>query len=257
MKVVILAGGLGTRLSEETNVLPKPMVDIGGRPLLWHIIKLYSHYGFNDFIICLGYKGEAIKHYFAHYYTNNADITFDMQNNTTQYHSKATEPWRVTLVDTGADTMTGGRLKRVQAYLDPKEPFCLTYGDGLSNVNIAHSVAFHKAHGRLATVTAAQKPERFGLLDLAPDNSVQSFREKPSHDSGFINAGFFVLSPRVLNYIADDATMWERQPLETLAQQNELRAFKHTGFWHCVDTLRDKQHANDLWHSGQAPWRVW
>ena len=256
MKAVILAGGLGTRLSEETTLKPKPMVEIGGKPLLWHIIKLYSHFGINDFVICLGYKGHVIKHYFAHYYLLMSDVTFDMTDNSVSFHRNIAEPWRVTLVDTGEDSMTGGRVRRIRDYVKDDECFFLTYGDGLSDVNIAESLAFHRNHGKLATVTAVQTARNFGVLDLDGDK-VGAFREKPKGDSSYINAGFFILSPKVIDLIDGDETVWERKPLETLAHQGQLMAYRHTGFWHCVDTLRDKNQAETLWDSGKAPWKLW
>jgi glucose-1-phosphate cytidylyltransferase len=256
MKAVILAGGLGTRISEETSTIPKPMIEIGGRPILWHIIKQYSYYGINDFIICLGYKGSAIKHYFAHYYLTKSDVTIDMRDNTSNYSANAADPWKVTLVDTGENSMTGGRLRRIRDYVKDDEAFCLTYGDGLSNVNIGESIEFHRKHGKLATVTAVQPTERFGLLDIQGD-LVKKFKEKPKGDANYINGGFFVLSPKVLDLIEDDQTIWERAPLETLAHRGELAAYKHDGFWHCIDTLRDKQAAAELWDSGKAPWKIW
>lgn len=255
MKCVILAGGLGTRLSEETVLRPKPMVEIGGKPILWHIMKLYSHHGVNDFIICLGYKGYVIKEYFANYFLHMSDVTFDMTTNRMEVHQNNAEPWRVTLVDTGDDTQTGGRLRRVRAYLGD-EPFCLTYGDGVGDVDIGKLIHFHRSHGRLATVTATQPPGRFGALELT-DGAVTSFSEKPHGDGGWINGGFFVLSPKVIDDIQSDATLWEREPLEGLAARGELRAFFHQGFWQPMDTLRDKQHLEALWQGGKAPWKQW
>ena len=257
MKTVILAGGLGTRISEETHLKPKPMVEIGGKPILWHIMKIYSHFGLNDFIVCCGFKGYVIKEYFANYFLHTSDVTFDIQNNSMQVHRGRAEPWKVTLVDTGETTMTGGRLKRIQSYLERNEDFCLTYGDGVSNVNIAELIAFHKQHQLQATVTAAYPPGRFGALDIQPNNTVMSFQEKPKGDGGMINAGFFVLNTNVLNLIQSDETLWEKEPLETLAEQHQLAAFKHHGFWQPMDTLRDKTHLEELWQSGQAPWKVW
>ncbi len=256
MKVVILAGGLGTRLSEETVVRPKPMVEIGGKPILWHIMKIYSHYGFNDFVICLGFKGYMIKEYFSNYFLHMSDVTFDMEQNSMEVHQKYVEPWRVTLVDTGAESMTGGRVKRVAPYLG-NETFMLTYGDGVADVNIGELVAFHKAHGCLATVTSTQPSGRFGALNLTADNRVTAFQEKPAGDGSWINGGFFILEPKVLDYISGDATVFEKEPLEGLARDGELFAFKHGGFWQPMDTLRDKQQLEELWNNGKAPWKVW
>lgn len=251
---VILAGGLGTRLMEETESRPKPMVEIGGKPLLWHIMKSYSKHGINDFIICLGYKGYIIKEYFANYFLHMADVTIDLANNGMEVHRGTAEPWKITLVDTGAATMTGGRLKRVRGYLGPG-PFCMTYGDAVSTVDITALMAFHAEHGKLATVTAVRPPARFGALDMVGD-SVRSFREKPVGEHHSVNGGFFVLQPEVLDLIEDDATVWEREPLERLADQGELRAFQHQGFWQPMDTLREKRILEELWNSGQAPWRT-
>lgn len=255
MKAVILAGGLGTRIAEETNVRPKPMVEIGGRPVLWHILKSYSAHGVNEFIVCLGYKGYMIKEYFANYFLHMSDVTFDIANNRMDVHQKNAEPWRVTLVDTGEDTMTGGRIKRVAQYLD-REDFCMTYGDGVSDVDIRKLIAFHKAQGKLATVTAIQPPGRFGALDLQ-GNLIKSFQEKPQGDSSWINGGFFVLSPKVLGYIEGDETIWERGPMERLARERQLAAFMHPGFWQCMDTLRDRNLLESHWQSGRAPWKSW
>ncbi|MBI3432355.1 MAG: glucose-1-phosphate cytidylyltransferase [Hydrogenophilales bacterium] len=255
MKAVILAGGLGTRLSEETGVRPKPMVEVGGKPILWHIMKLYSHYGIDEFIVCLGYKGYMIKEYFANYFLHMSDITFDMSRNQMQVHQNNAEPWRVTLVDTGDVTQTGGRLRRVREYLGDDD-FCMTYGDGVGNVEIDKLIAFHRAHGCLASVTATQPPGRFGALDL-DGSSVMSFCEKPHGDGGWINGGFFVLSPKVIDYINDDSTLWEREPLERLASERQLQAYFHHGFWQPMDTLRDKQHLESLWQEGKAPWKKW
>ena len=255
MRAIILAGGLGTRLSEETIIKPKPMVDIGGRPVLWHVMKTYSHYGINDFVICLGYKGYVIKEYFANYFLHMSDVTFDLANNRMEVHQASAEPWRVTLVDTGDQTMTGGRLKRVRAYVGD-EDFCFTYGDGLSDVDLGALIAFHEKQGTLATVTAVQPPGRFGALDLDRER-ITGYREKPLGDGGWINGGYFVLSPKVLDYIADDATIWERAPLERLASDGQLAAFRHKGFFQPMDTLRDKVHLEELWNSGAAPWKVW
>jgi len=257
MKVVIFAGGLGTRISEETHIRPKPMIEIGGKPILWHILKTYSHYGINDFIICCGYKGYIIKEYFANYFLHMSDITFNMSDNRMEVHQQSAEPWRVTLVDTGDDTMTGGRLKRVAPYLQDEEAFCLTYGDGLSDVNITKLIEFHRAHGLQATLTATYPPGRFGALDIHTDQRVLSFKEKPKGDGGLINGGFFVLSPKVIDLIAHDQIIWEREPLETLAKANQLKAYSHPGFWQPMDTLRDKNYLEDLWQSGKAPWKVW
>lgn len=256
MKAVILAGGLGTRISEETSLKPKPMVRIGGYPILWHIMKLYSAHGINDFIICCGYKGYVIKEYFANYFLHMSDVTFDMQENTIEVHQKRAEPWRVTLIDTGEHSMTGGRLKRVADYVKDDEAFCFTYGDGLSNVNITKSIAFHKKHGKKATLVAAFQPGRFGALDII-QKQVKRFKEKPLGDGAMINGGFFVLSPRVFNYIDGDSCIWEQSPLATLAKENELMAYEHSGFWQPMDTLRDKTYLEALWESGDAPWKVW
>ena len=257
MKAVILAGGLGSRISEETHLKPKPMIEIGGKPILWHIMKIYSHHGINDFIICCGYKGYLIKEYFANYFLHMTDVTFDLANNSMKVHQLKAEPWRVTLVDTGEETMTGGRLKRVGRYIDDHEPFCLTYGDGVSDVNISKLVEFHKEHGLDAIVTAAYPPGRFGALDIAPDNKVGIFQEKPKGDGGMVNGGFFVLSPKVLSRIEGDTTIWERGPLEALANDGQLAAFQHHGFWQPMDTLRDKTYLEELWSTGNAPWRTW
>ncbi|MFN3511733.1 MAG: glucose-1-phosphate cytidylyltransferase [Phenylobacterium sp.] len=256
MKVVILAGGLGTRISEESHLKPKPMIEIGGRPILWHIMKLFSHHGFNDFVVCLGYKGYVVKEYFANYVLHNADLTVDLEKGSLEYHATNHEPWRVTLVDTGEETMTGGRVKRVAKYLAPGEPFFLTYGDGVADVDLGKLLAFHKAHGRQATVTAVAPPGRFGALELK-DGQVQRFVEKPPGDHGLINGGFFVLQPETVARIEGDATVWEQGPLEGLAQQGELMAYAHEGFWAAMDTLRDKNHLEGLWASGKAPWCVW
>lgn len=256
IKAVILAGGLGTRLSEETHLKPKPMIEIGGKPLIWHIMKLYSHHGVNDFIVCCGYKGYVIKEYFANYFLHSSDVTFDMTNNAMKVHQQNAEPWRVTLVDTGEATLTGGRLKRVQSYLQDASSFCFTYGDGLADVNVDAQLKFHAAHGKLATVTAVQPPGRYGALDMEGDR-VSGFLEKPRGQGGYINGGFFILSPKVIDLIEDDNTSWEGQPLERLASSGELRAFKHDGFWQPMDTLREKNHLESLWSSGSAPWKVW
>ncbi len=256
MKAVILAGGLGTRISEETHLKPKPMIEIGGRPILWHILKIYSAHGINDFVVCLGYKGYVIKEYFSNYFLHMSDVTFDMANNRMEVHERKTEPWRVTLVDTGEDTLTGGRLKRVAAHLQGDEAFCFTYGDGVADVDITASLAFHRAHGRLATVTAVQPPGRYGALE-ATGPQVTGFAEKPRGDGGRINGGFFVLSPQVLDLIDGDDTPWERGPMERLAASGELMAFEHDGFWQPMDTLREKNQLEALWQSRQAPWKVW
>ena len=256
MKAVILAGGLGTRLSEETSVRPKPMVEIGARPILWHIMKLYSHHGIQDFVVCCGYKGYVIKEYFANYFLHMSDVTFDIPTNTMEVHERHAEPWRVTLVDTGDDTMTGGRLKRVESYIRDDEAFCFTYGDGLSNVDISASIDFHRRHGRHATVTAVFPPGRYGSIERTGDQ-VTRFVEKPPGDGGLINGGFFVLSPAVLDYIDGDRTSFESEPLARLAGDGQLMAFEHSGFWQPMDTLRDKNHLQELWSSGEAPWKCW
>lgn len=255
MKAVILAGGLGTRISEETHLKPKPMIEIGGKPILWHIMKTYAAHGINDFIICCGYKGYVIKEYFANYFLHMSDVTFDMSNNTMEVHQRYVEPWRVTLVNTGESTMTGGRLKQVRDHLG-EESFCFTYGDGVSDLNIADLVAFHKAHGKQATLTAIQPPGRYGALNLQ-GSAVSNFQEKPAGDGAWINGGYFVLEPSVLDYIAGDETSWELEPLMRLAQEGELMAYQHRGFWQAMDTLRDKNQLEELWHSGRAPWNVW
>jgi glucose-1-phosphate cytidylyltransferase len=257
MKAVILAGGLGTRISEETVIRPKPMVEIGGKPILWHILKIYSHHGINDFVICCGYKGYLIKEYFANYFLHMSDVTFDIRDNRMEVHERHAEPWHVTLVDTGEETMTGGRLKRVAAYVRGEDAFCFTYGDGVSDINIKHLVEFHRAHGLQATLTATFPPGRFGALDILPDQRVTSFKEKPKGDGGRINGGFFVLSPKVIDLIDGDQTIWERQPLEQLAERHQLKAYIHEGFWQPMDTLRDKNLLEELWSSGKAPWKVW
>lgn len=257
MKVVILAGGFGTRISEESHLKPKPMVEVGGRPMLWHIMKIYSHYGFNDFVICLGYKGYYIKEYFAHYFLHESDVTFDFTNGSERItHHHTAEPWRVTLVDTGIDTMTGGRLRRVRPYLEGK-PFMLTYGDGVGDVNIPELIAFHRSHGKLATLTSTQPSGRFGALDMEGPGQVNSFLEKPRGDGGWINAGFFVMQPEVLDLIPADSTVLEKEPLEALANRCELMAYKHRSFWQPMDTLRDKVLLEDLWKSGDAAWKLW
>ena len=256
MKIVILAGGLGTRLSEETVAKPKPMVEIGGKPILWHIMKIYSHYGINDFIICCGYKGYIIKEYFANYFLHLSDVTFNMMENKMTVHRKRAEPWKVTLVDTGDNSMTGGRLKRVLPYLKDEELFCFTYGDGVADINIKSLIEFHKSHGKLATLTSAFPPGRFGALDLE-DNKVKKFQEKPKGDGALINAGFFVLSPKVIERIDGDETVWEQEPLKSLASDDELMSYKHEGFWQPMDTLRDKMKLNELLEQNKAPWKVW
>jgi glucose-1-phosphate cytidylyltransferase len=256
MKAVILAGGLGTRLSEETVVRPKPMVEIGGRPILWHILKIYSQHGINDFIICCGYKGYIIKEFFANYFLHTSDVTFDMHNNKMTVHESVAEPWRVTLVDTGDSTGTGGRLKRVAKYLDDNEPFCMTYGDGVADVDITGSIAFHKAHGKLVTLTSVQPLARFGALGLK-DTQIYSFQEKPSDEGGWINGGFFVLDPKSIDAITDESQMFEREPIEALVSRGEVQAFFHRGFWQAMDTLRDKLHLEELWSEGKAPWKTW
>lgn len=256
MKAVILAGGLGTRIAEESDTKPKPMVEIGGRPLLWHIMKVYAHHGIKDFIICLGYKGYVIKEFFFNYYRHMSDMRIDLETGDHQILNSQSEDWRITLVDTGLETMTGGRLKRVAGYLG-NETFCLTYGDGLSNIDITAELAFHRKYGKLATVAAVQPPGRFGVLNLDANYQVNSFEEKPTDEIGWINGGFFVLEPSVINYIENDATSWERAPLANLAKNGELVAFQHAGFWQPCDTLRDKRELESLWDQGKAPWRVW
>ncbi|MBK1642785.1 glucose-1-phosphate cytidylyltransferase [Chromatium okenii] len=256
MKAVILAGGLGTRIVEESHLRPKPMVEIGGMPIIWHIMKLYSYYDVNEFIICCGYKGYVIKEYFANYFLHMSDVTFDVANNQMEVHQRTAEPWKVTLVNTGAETMTGGRLKRIAEYVRDETAFCFTYGDGVSDVNIQELIAFHHAHGRLATVTAVQAPGRYGAIEQI-GNEVTGFIEKPRGDGGLINGGFFVLSPHCLNLIADDTTSWEGEPLAQLTAQRQLMAYDHFGFWLPMDTLRDKNQLETLWASGQAPWKLW
>ena len=255
MKAVILAGGLGTRISEETALKPKPMVEIGGKPILWHVMKIYSAFGINDFIICLGYKGYMIKEYFANYFLHMSDVTIDMTQNKMEVLQNSAEPWRITMVDTGESTMTGGRLKKVRQYLGD-EDFCFTYGDGVANVNIDSLIQFHKAQGTLATLTAIQPPGRFGALNM-DHHKITSFMEKPQGDGGWVNGGFFVLSPQVIDYIAGDAAAWEREPMERLAAEGQMSAYLHQGFWQPMDTLRDKNHLEELWASGAAPWKVW
>jgi glucose-1-phosphate cytidylyltransferase len=256
LKAVILAGGLGTRISEESAYRPKPMIEIGGKPILWHIMKTYSSHGVNEFIICCGYKGYVIKEYFANYFLHMSDVTFDMQNNQMEVHQQKAEPWRVTLVDTGDATMTGGRLKRVAQYLKADDSFCFTYGDGVSDLNIRSLIDFHQAHGKLATITAVQPPGRYGAL-TQEGNKVTGFVEKPRGDGGLINGGFFVLSPKVIDLIRGDETSWENEPLSSLAQLGEMMAFRHDGFWQPMDTLREKNYLEDLWLQGKAPWKVW
>lgn len=256
MKVVILAGGFGTRISEESHLKPKPMIEIGERPILWHIMKGYSNYGYNDFIICLGYKSYMIKEFFADYFLHTSDVTFDLAKNNMTVLNNSAEPWRVTLVDTGLHTMTGGRVKRIQKYTG-NEPFMLTYGDGVSNVNIAALEDFHRSHGKIATITTINVGQRFGVLDIGDDNTIHAFREKSEDDGSMINAGFMVLSPEIFNYIEDDSTVFEKSPLEALAREGQLMAYKHEGFWQCMDTQRDKHKLEELWAGGSAPWRKW
>lgn len=256
MKVVILAGGLGTRLSEETEVRPKPMVEIGGRPILWHIMKIYSSFGYSDFVVCLGYKGYVIKEYFSHYFLHQSDMTVDLERNTTEYHHSTVEPWKITLVDTGLSTMTGGRVKRVQEYLRG-ETFMVTYGDGVSDIDIRALVEFHHGHGKTATVTAVQPSGRFGALEIDENDAVRSFIEKPLGDNSWINGGFFVFEPGFMDFLADDDTSLEREPLERLARKGEFAAYKHRGFWQPMDSLRDKHVLEELWASGRAPWKLW
>ena len=256
MKAVILAGGLGTRLSEETSIKPKPMVEVGGKPILWHILKIYSAYGVNDFIICCGYKGYIIKEYFANYFLHQSDVTFDMSNNNMEVHHKRVEPWKITLVDTGESTMTGGRLKRVYDYIKDEKAFCFTYGDGVGNIDIKKSIDFHFDHGKLATMTSTLPPGRFGAINIE-GNQILNFKEKPKGDGAMINGGFFVLSPKVVDRIDGDSSTWEQEPLKSLAEDNELMAYKHEGFWQPMDTLRDKNKLQELWKTKKAPWRVW
>ena len=255
MKAIILAGGLGTRISEESHLKPKPMIEIGGKPILWHIMKMYSHYGINDFIICLGYKGYIIKEYFSNYFLHMSDVTFCMRENRMEIHQKFVEPWKITLVDTGENTMTGGRLKRVATYIEA-ETFCLTYGDGVSDIDISALISHHRAAGRKATITAIQPPGRYGALHIE-DNAVHQFQEKPAGDGAWINGGFFVLESGVLDYIENDETVWEKQPLQRLAADKELSAYRHGGFWQAMDTLREKNYLEELWLSGNAPWKNW
>jgi len=256
MKAIILAGGLGTRISEETYLKPKPMIEVGGMPILWHIMKMYSAQGINDFIICVGYKGYVIKEYFANYFLHMSDVTFDMQNNAMEVHHHKAEPWRVTLVDTGENTLTGGRLKRIASYVENEDAFCFTYGDGVADIDITALINFHKQHKKLATVTAVQPPGRYGALSM-DGNTVKGFLEKPQGDGGWINGGFFILSPKVMALIAGDSSSWEGDPLTQLAAQGELMAYEHKGFWQPMDTLRDKNSLEDLWENGKAPWKMW
>jgi glucose-1-phosphate cytidylyltransferase len=256
MRAVLLAGGLGTRFAEETDVRPKPMIEIGGKPILWHIMKMYSSHGINDFIVCLGYKGYVIKEYFSNYFLHQSNVTFDLRENKMHVLRKDAEPWTVTLIDTGENTMIGGRIKQILPYLGDDPDFCLTYGDGVSDIDITESIAFHRREGRLATVTATQPPGRFGAINFE-GSRVTSFQEKPSGDGGFINGGFFVLSPKVGSYIESDATVWEKEPMVNLAKDGQLSVFFHDGFWHPMDTLRDKRYLEDLWSSGKAPWKKW
>lgn len=257
MKVVLLAGGLGTRLSEETVVKPKPMVEIGGMPILWHIMKIYSAHGFNDFVVCLGYKGYVIKEFFSNYFLHKSDVTIDLKNNSVEVHDSQAEPWKITLVDTGNESMTGGRIKRIQQYIN-NEPFMLTYGDGVGNIDIKQLVAYHKEHGKLCTVTSVQPQGRFGALNILEDSTVHSFMEKPKGDGSWINGGYFVCQPEVFDYIKEgDATIWEKGPMEDIAQDGQMNAFKHNGFWRPMDTLKDKHDLNDMWTENSAPWKIW
>jgi glucose-1-phosphate cytidylyltransferase len=256
MKAVILAGGLGTRISEETDLKPKPMVEVGGRPILWHIMKIYSAHGINDFIICCGYRGYIIKEYFANYFLHQSDVTFNMKNNTMQVHHKRAEPWKITLVDTGENTMTGGRLLQIADYIKNEKYFLFTYGDGVSDIDITASVKFHRQHEKMVTLTATYPPGRFGALEIK-EKIVESFQEKPRGDGALINGGFFVLSPKALDYIKDNNTVWEQEPLKILAENGELMAFQHPGFWQPLDTLRDKNYLEELWAKGKAPWKIW
>lgn len=256
MKVVILAGGLGTRISEESHLKPKPMIGIGDRPILWHIMKIYSHYGFNDFIICLGYKQYIVKEFFAGYYMHTSDVTFDLKNNEMTVQKNTSEPWRVTLVDTGLNTMTGGRIKRVQEYIG-NEPFMLTYGDGVADIDIDKLLKFHKSHGKIGTLTAINIDQRFGVLDIAENGNISAFREKKASDKSVINGGFMVMNPEIFDYIDGDDTVFEKSPLEEIAKQGQLMAYSHNGFWQCMDTQRDKQLLEKLWESGNAPWKLW
>ena len=255
MKLVILAGGRGTRLTEETLVKPKPLVDIGNKPIIWHIMKIYSHYGINDFIICLGYKGYLIKEYFANYFLHNSDLTIDLKKNSTTIHQKNSENWKVTLVDTGDDTLTGGRILKIKKYI--KSDFLLTYGDGLSNVNVKKLIHFHKNNRKLVTVTAIQPQGRFGIIDINKKNKVTNFKEKPKGDSNWINGGFFVLKPGIFNFLENESSVWEKKPLTEMTKRNQVVAFKHNGFWHAMDTVRDKVLLDNLWENGEAPWKIW
>ncbi len=257
MKAVILAGGLGTRLSEETDLKPKPLVEIGGKPILWHIMKIYSSHGVNEFIICCGYKGYLLKEYFSNYSLHQSDITVSLQENTLNVHQNKSEPWKITLVDTGENTMTGGRLKRISEYVRNEESFCFTYGDGIGNINISDLIQFHKSHAKQATITATRPPGRYGALKFGSKNIVESFQEKPDGDGSWINGGFFVLNPSTINLVKDDQTIWEEEPLSNLAKNNELYAYKHNGFWQPMDTLREKILLNNLWNKGNAPWKTW
>ncbi|WP_262689853.1 glucose-1-phosphate cytidylyltransferase [Kordiimonas aestuarii] len=257
MKAVILAGGLGTRISEETQTKPKPMVEIGGRPILWHVMKIYAAHGITDFIICCGYKGYMIKEYFANYFLHTSDVTFDLKKNSMEVHEKRAEPWRVTLIDTGDSSMTGGRLRRVAGHLEGEEQFCFTYGDGVGDINVTEAVKFHKEHGKLATLTATVPPGRFGALDIGNNGSVNTFKEKPKGDGARVNGGFFVLSPKVIDYIEGDTTTWEQEPLMRLANEGQLMAYEHDGYWQPMDTLQDKNKLNALWDSGNVPWKIW
>jgi glucose-1-phosphate cytidylyltransferase len=256
MKVVILAGGLGSRISEESVIRPKPLIEIGGKPILWHIMKIYSHFGFTDFVICLGYKGYMICEYFAHYHLHMSDLTVDLKNNDLEIHRSSSEPWKVTLIDTGENTMTGGRIKRIQPYVG-NETFMLTYGDGLADIDLRMLLEFHRSHGKSVTLAAVKPPGRFGLLNMDGQDRVHTFSEKPAGDGGYMNGGFFVCEPKVFDYLGGDTTIWERDPLERLAKEGELMAYKHNSFWAALDTLRDKNQLESLWNSGKAPWRVW
>lgn len=256
MKALLLAGGFGTRISEETSLKPKPMVEIGGKPIIWHIMKMYASHGINDFVILLGYKGYYIKEYFSNYFLHQSDVTIDLKDNSIEIHNNSAEPWKVTLLDTGANTMTGGRIKRAKDYIG-NEPFLVTYGDGVADVDITATIAYHKSHGKAITMTSVQPAGRFGALEIAKDNSVRSFKEKPQGDGSWINAGFFVCEPKVFDYIAGDNTVFEKEPLENLANEGELFTYKHQGFWQCMDTIRDKNYLNELWDSGKTPWKKW